>query len=64
MSVRELVRNNPWKTLIGSVSVGSVIITIVGSVFTEFRYVNKSELKETTARIEELEKKIIEITKK
>lgn len=64
MSVREVVRNNPWKALIGSVSVGSIIITIVGSVFTEFRYVNKTELEETTLRIEELEKQVSELSKK
>lgn len=64
MSVREIVRNNPWKALIGSVSVGSIIFSIVGSVFTEFRYVNKTELEETTLRIQELEKKVSELSKK
>jgi len=64
MSVRELVRNNPWKTLIGSISVGTIVLTVVGSVFTEFRYVSKDKLEETTLRIQELEKKVSELSKK
>lgn len=64
MSVREVVRNNPWKALIGSVSAGTIIFTIVGSVFTEFRYVSKDTLEETTLRIQELEKKVSELSKK
>ena len=64
MSVREVVRNNPWKALIGSVSIGTIIFTIVGSVFTEFRYVSKDALEETTVRLQELEKKVSELSKK
>lgn len=64
MSVREIIRENPWKTLVGSISAGTIIFTIVGSIFTEFRYVSKDSLEETTLRIQELEKKVSELSKK
>jgi hypothetical protein len=64
MSVREVIRENPWKALIGSISAGTIIFTIVGSIFTEVRYVSKDKLEETTVRIQELEKKVSELSKK
>lgn len=64
MSVREVIRENPWKALIGSISAGTIIFTIVGSIFTELRYVSKDKLEETTVRIQELEKKVAELSKK
>jgi hypothetical protein len=68
MSVRELVRENPWKALIGSISIGTIIFTLVGTVFSEMRYATVADLEkhkiENSVIIRELQKQITEISKK
>lgn len=63
MTVRELIKENPWKALIGSISIGTIIFTLVGSVFSELRYVSRSEFEqhkvENSVVIRELQKQVI-----
>lgn len=68
MTVRELIKENPWKALIGSVSIGTIIFTLVGTIFSEMRYATAIDLKqyraETAVVIEDLQKQIAELSKK
>lgn len=68
MSIKEIIKQNPWKTLIGSVSIGTIIFTLVGSMFSEMRYVNVSEFRkhklENALVIKELQNQILELSKK
>lgn len=64
MSVREVIRENPWKALIGSISIGTIIFTLVGTVFSEMRYATISDLEKQKVEITELQKQISEISKK
>lgn len=68
MSVREIIKENPWKALIGSVSIGTIIFTLVGTLFSEMRYATVSDLEkhkiENSVLIRELQKQITELSKK
>lgn len=64
MSVREVIRANPWKALIGSVSIGTIIFTLVGSVFSEMRYATVADLKRAKTEIHELQEQVAELSKK
>jgi hypothetical protein len=68
MSIKEIIKENPWKALIGSVSVGTIIFTIVGSVFSEMRYANANDVEkykaETALVIKDLQKQIADLSKK
>lgn len=63
MPVREIIKEHPWKTLIGSISIGTIVFTIAGSVFTEVRYVSKDKFDEVTTRLHVLEEKVSELSK-
>lgn len=54
MSVRELVRENPWKALIGSISISTLLFTGVGTIFSELRYAKTDEVKELKAEIQKI----------
>jgi len=68
MSVREIIRENPWKALIGSVSIGTIIFTLVGTLFSEMRYATVADLEkhkmENAVIIRELQKQLTELSKK
>jgi len=64
MSVREIIRANPWKALIGSVSVSTIIFTLVGTVFSEMRYATVSDFEKQKVEIRELQKQLTELSKK
>lgn len=68
MSVREIIKENPWKALIGSVSIGTIIFTLVGTVFSEMRYTSITDFEkhkiENSIVIRELQKQITELSKK
>jgi hypothetical protein len=67
MSVREIIQNNPWKALIGSISLSTIILTGVGAVFSEVRYAKADTVrvdKEITMQlIRNLEKQVDELAK-
>lgn len=68
MSVREIIKANPWKALIGSISVGTIIFTLVGTLFSEMRYATVADFErhkvENSVVIRELQKQITELSKK
>jgi len=68
MSVREIIKENPWKALIGSISIGTIIFTLVGTIFSEMRYATVADLEkhkiENSVIIRELQNQITELSKK
>jgi hypothetical protein len=64
----EVIKQNPWKTLIGSISAGTIIFTIVGTLFSEMRYTTNEAFEkhkiENSVVIRELQKQITELSKK
>lgn len=67
MSVREVVRQNPFKVIFGSISIGTVLFTVAGTLFTDARYVHVSDMEkykaETELVIKDLQNQISEISK-
>jgi len=68
MSVREIIKENPWKALIGSISIGTIIFTLVGTIFSEMRYATIADFErhkiENSVVIRELQNQITELSKK
>jgi len=68
MSVREIIKENPWKALIGSISIGTIIFTLVGTIFSEMRYATIADFErhkiENSVIIRELQNQITELSKK
>jgi len=68
MSVRELIRSNPWKALLGSVSLSTIIFTGVGMMFSEARYAKADTVRidqEITVQlIRNLERQVDELANK
>jgi len=64
----EVVKQNPWKTLIGSVSIGTIIFTLVGTLFSEMRYTTVTDFEkhkiENSIVIRELQRQITELSKR
>lgn len=68
MSVREVVRQNPIKTILGSISIGTILFTVLGTLFTDSRYTHADEFEKYKAEsalvIEDLQKQVKELSKR
>jgi len=68
MTVREVVRKNPLKVIFGSISIGTVLFTVLGTLFTDARYIHAADFEKYKIHnaevIQDLQKQLTDLSKK
>jgi nucleoid-associated protein YgaU len=68
MTVREVVRKNPLKVIFGSISIGTVLFTVLGTLFTDARYIHAADFEKYKVQnaevIRDLQKQVNELSKR